>query len=211
MATTCISVKACNACCFCIGRWTLFKLPVAYPTSSAATNLHDNSVDSTDMSGIEMQSPHKEISTAREFPCIIYEIGKVSSSWVGYKGLCDIIQLQAKKQNESELKTKSNELKVLAVECLRAFESAGLINSDDPQVCKAGELCLSYAPPTLATKYKKSVSCEIVSLWKSDAPKDKLGTRPDPQSLAQSLLGEKLVEKVTEKKHQPPDVSHVLV
>jgi hypothetical protein len=35
-----------------------------------------NDVDSTDnMSGIEMTSPHKEISTAKEFPCNIPAVG----------------------------------------------------------------------------------------------------------------------------------------
>lgn len=191
-----------------IGTWALFNLPVLYRSTSAANV--DNSIDSTDMSGIEMESPHKEIATAREFPCIIPEVGKVSSSWVGHKGLCDIIELHAQKQNESELDTKSKQLKELAMQCLQAFESAGLGESNDPQVRRAAELCLSYAPRSLAGNHKRAItshSCNIASLWKNDAVEDKDGDRPNAQSLAESLLGEKLIDKVTEKKHQPPDVS----
>ena len=175
-----------------------------------------NAVDATDtcMSGIEMESPHKEISTAKEFPCNIPEVGQVSSSWIGQRGVCDIIELRVKEAADSELQTKSSELRELAIECLQAFESAGLIESENPQVIKATKLCLSYAPRAVTNMHetsRRSTSCAIADLWKQNDPvnNDKDGHPPDAQSLAESLLGDQLVDKVMEKNRQPPDVRYM--
>ena len=152
--------------------WAIFKLPLAYPKSTSANvGMHTSMLgaESTDvMSGVEIEAPHKQLSMSREFPCTIAEIGKVSSSWISQRGLHDIIELRAEEQTGDELKTKSSELRVLAVECLRALESAGLGASDDPQVKKATELCLLYAPKAspAVQKTQKHISCEIAGLWR---------------------------------------------
>ena len=107
--------------------WRLFKLPVAFPKTT--TTIGRNTADDSDMSGIEMESPHKEMATAHDFPCNISEVGEVRSLWIGHKGVCDIVQMRAQELAESKIQTKSSELKELATECFRAFKTAGLSNS----------------------------------------------------------------------------------
>ena len=56
------------------------------------------------------------------------------------RGVCNIIELRMKEISDGELKTKSSELRISAMECLQAFESAVLIESENPQVIKATKL-----------------------------------------------------------------------
>lgn len=186
------------------------KLPVAFPKS--ATDLSQNTIDDSDLSGIEMESPHKEIATAHEFPCNISEVGEVRSSWIGQKGVCDIVQMRAQELADGKIQAKTGELRVLATECLMAFEAAGLSESKNPQVLKATKLCLSHALRAATRAHRKSKPCEISRLWKES---EHLASTSDQecgtQSLAESLLGKQLVEKITEKNRQAPDVSRFCI
>lgn len=168
-----------------------------------------NAVDTSDFSGIEMESPHKGLAEAHEFPCNIPDIGEACSSWIGHKGVSDIVQLRAQELSESELATKSHELRQLASECLLAFEVTGLSNSENQQVRKVADLCKVYV---LQASHKQHVhgdrGCEISRLWKSEAS-DIHSHATGRQQLAVSVLGENLVNKVTEKNRLPPNVSHL--
>lgn len=119
------------------------------------------------------------------------------------KGIGDIKKKIADEQEESKIKAKSHELRVLATECLKAFEAAGLQGSEICQVRKAMDLCHSYAPRSSCTKPATSA---IASLWKRQ-PLDNEISEQASQSLAASILGKKLVSTVIEEKQQPPDVS----
>ena len=167
-------------------------------------------VEDNDMSGIEMESPHKEMVTAVEFPCNIPEVGDICTSWIGQRGVGQILKMREHEIAEREMHTKCHELQVLAVECLQAFEAVGVCDSSNPQLCKAVDLCLSYAP-RFRTKLRKtsqrSTACEIANLWKQPNDDEASGQNPSVQSLAETILGDKLVDKVTEKNRQPPDVS----
>ena len=153
----------------------------------------------SDMSGVEIVS--RPVSA--ECPCNISGIGNICTSWVGQKGIGDIKKKIEDEQEESEVKAKSRELRVLATECLKAFESAGLQSSEICQVRKAMDLCHSYAPRSSCTKPATST---IASLWKRQPLENEMSEQTT-QSLAASVLGEKLVSTVTEEKQQPPDVS----
>lgn len=187
------------------------KLPLSFPKST--TDLCQNTVDESDLSGIEVESPHKEMAAAHEFPCNIPEVGEIRSSWIGQKGVSDIVQMRAQGLAEGEIQAKSSELRVLATECLKAFEAAGLSESKNSQVCKATELCLSYATHAITSicqAPRKSTPCEISHLWKESEPLTFTASpKHATQSLAESLLGKQLVEKITEKNRQPPDVSQI--
>ena len=179
---------------------------MAYPPPSVTNDLLCNA-DSTDMSGIVMESPMKDITTAKEFPCSISEIGEVRSSWVGQRGITDIIQLRADEQAECKLQMKATEICALAMDCLQAFKSAGLARTENPQVQKAIDHCLTYVPRanTAPKAHSRHVSCNIADLWRQDTQDDIAET--EPQLLAQSQLGQQLVGKIVESSHQPPDVS----
>lgn len=161
-----------------------------------------------------MKSPHKELATAHEFPCIISDVGEIHSSWIGQKGVSDIVEMRAQEMVNSVVTSKTRELRKLASECLLAFEVSGLNASENPQVHKATELCKSYAPKAVSScrNLPRRISCNISHLWqKDDHIKDTEYQKNIGQSLAKSTLGEKLVDKITEKCRQPPDVRKTLV
>lgn len=45
-------------------------------------------VTASDGSGLEIQSPHKLVSTQQQFPCTIEGIGELRTAWIGHKGVC---------------------------------------------------------------------------------------------------------------------------
>ena len=156
------------------------------------------------MSGVEVVSPHKLMAAARESPCTIPGIGDLRTSWIGQKGVCDIQRKLLEKDARSQIKAVTTELAVLAKECMKAFEVAGLITSDEPQIKKAVDLCSSYIPQT--SRHKPATpSTAIAALWKGEA--SAAPHLEDKCDLATAVLGEKLVETLTEEKRQPPDVS----
>ena len=192
--------------------WTLFKLPTAFPKPNINPGVNE---EEGDMSGIDMESPHKDLATAQEFPCSIPVIGDVCTSWIGQKGVSDLQKLKQQEETKNEVQAKSSELRVLATECLKAFEVAGLRNSDDPQVRKATDLCLLYVPRFMCKTSSRNMSCDIAQVWKQQVQEHSNpvaeGKEPAVQSLAESILGEKLIDTVTEKKRQAPDVSILYV
>ena len=110
-----------------------------------------------------------------------------------------------KKEEEAQsvIQAKSKKKKVLAVECMKAFEEAGLKNSDLLQVQRAVKLCSSYIPQSSHVGEKSSSS--ITALWKSELPCTSKQDN-DPKDLAASVLGKELVATVTQEGQQPPDV-----
>ena len=160
-----------------------------------------------DLSGVEVESPHKSLSTAQEFPCELPGVGVVSTAWIGQKGVSDIrrsISQQMSAEQGRAIRTLSNDIRKLASTCHKAFEVAGLLNSADEQIQCAVALCKSHLSQT---KERKSASSAISSLWKGDAGEAHLSL--DPSTRAEIVLGTKLVEKLTEKNRQPPDVSTI--
>ena len=115
-------------------------------------------------------------------------------------------EIHTKKKEEeaqSVIQAKSKEIRVLAVECMKAFEEAGLKNSDLPQVQRAVKLCSSYIPQSSHVGEKSSSS--ITALWKSEQPCTSKQDN-DPKDLAASVLGKELVATVTQEGQQPPDI-----
>ena len=159
------------------------------------------------MSGIELESPHKLAAAQQQFPCTIAGIGEVKTSWIGERGVEEIQKHISEEQVHSEVRVLANELKVLAAECLNAFESAGLLQSNEPQVCRAIELCHSYLPGKPASHNTPTGVSTISTLWKEESSQRKKQNQPATKSLATAVLGEKLVATLTEEKQQPPDVS----
>ena len=59
--------------------WMLFKLLVTF--TKQRTHICGSAIETSDFSGIEMESPHKELATAHEFPCNISDV-EVRPSWI---------------------------------------------------------------------------------------------------------------------------------
>lgn len=66
----------------------MFKLPVSYPKQMIQYG--SNALETSDFSGIEMESSHKGLPAAHEFPCHIPDIGEIRSVWVGHKGVSEM-------------------------------------------------------------------------------------------------------------------------
>ena len=191
-----------------IGGWALNELKRSYPRCNIQPSpCSPTNPASSEMSGVEMESPHKLMATAQQFRCEIPGIGAVSTMWVGHKGVRDIRRKLAEEETTSKVKELSTELRVLAKECMTAFEVAGLKSSDDPKIRKAVDLCSSYLPQTARCRVTTSTS--IATLWKEQQSGSELPGPVDKKELATSILGEKLVDTLTEKNQQPPDVSYM--
>jgi len=95
---------------------------------------------------------------------------------------------------------------MLANECKKAFEAAGIESSEHPQIKKAVNLCSLYAPKSHISRRNDAASSRIGKFWKSDEDliEDKL---VDRKEAAISKLGKSLVDTLLEENHQPPDVS----
>ena len=192
------------------GDWILNTLKVSFPKAIQQVQQHATEGLGDDISGIELESPHKSIAVAQDFPCNIEGIGDLRTSWIGQNGVKEIQQNKLQAEMQTAVKAKATEVKVLAAQCLRAFEEAKLEDSVLPQVQKAISMCLSYAPcKETPSTLRKSTSI-IATLWN----KEKLGTSVDAtenavasQAVATAVLGEKLVATVMQEKQRPPDVS----
>ena len=187
----------------------MFKLPVTFAKHHAAQSM-SHATDLSTFSGIELESPHKDLVLAHEFPCHVSDIGEVRSLWVGHKGVNEIVQMRAKEREEVEVSSKSQELRKLARECLLALQEAGLAESDSAQVRKATKLCKLYHPQNVSDQPRDLWGCSISRLWRNN---DHVGSGNQEQagiSVAETVLGDELVEKVTEKNRSPPDVSFCL-
>ncbi len=150
-------------------------------------------------------SPHKAMAVEQEFPCEIPGIGPLCTMWIGRKGVREIRRKLAEEEASSKVKELSTELRVLAKECMAAFEVAGMKTSDDPRVKRAVELCCSsYLPQT--SRLKATTSTAIATLWKQQPSDLDLPGPSDKRELATSILGEKLVDTLSERNQQPPEV-----
>lgn len=182
----------------------LIELKRPYPRPSELTLQHADSSGS-EMSGVEVVSPHKLIAVAQENPLLIPGIGEVRTSWIGHKGVCEMKTRSTEERAEAEVKAVMMELRVLATECMKAFKAAGMEESDDPQVKKAVGLCSSYLPQT--REQKQATCVTIADLWKGEKIEPAVLPSQSKRDLASSLLGQKLVDTLTEEQRQPPDVS----
>ena len=145
---------------YCPDTWILRQLKISYPTTCHHKEQTPWPVDNdSDMTGVEMVSP----TVVPEDTCNIMGIGDLCTSWIGQKGVGDIKKKIADEEERSGIRAKSCELRVLATECLKAFEAAGLQNSDNLQVRKAMDLCHSYTPRDCSIKPRVR---SIASLWK---------------------------------------------
>ena len=83
-----------------------------------------------DVSGIALESPHKSIAVAQDFPCTIEGIGELRTSWIGRKGVQEIQQSKLQEEAQTAVQAKAAEVRAIAAECLKAFKEAGIEHSD---------------------------------------------------------------------------------
>ena len=166
---------------------SLMPTPPGRPDDVIEVDVIDDVIEDSDMSEVEMVSPTN-----------IAGVGKLCTSWMGQKGLCDIENSLIVQKYQSQVKTLKTELNLLAKECTKAFADA----KETPQVSKALKLCSTYYCPTDPNRQPPPV---IEHIWK-ESPIEAVVTA-DKKEHATMIIGEKLVETITEQNREPPDVS----
>lgn len=184
-----------------LGTWMLNELRAEYCHDVQEMPAQE---DTDDMSGVEVDSPYKFLFESQEFPCDIQGIGEICTSWVGQQGVLEIKRTVSERKTAQEVKTLSSDIKKLASNCYRAFEKAGLLNSEDEVIKGAVELCQTHIQKLPREGRKKPA---IASLWKQHTSTEAAHHTTDLEKHATTVLGDKLVDTLTEKHREPPDVS----
>ena len=141
---------------FALGTWMVNELRAEYCHGVQEIPAQE---DTDDMSGVEVDSPYKFLLESQEFPCDIQGIGEIRTSWVGQQGVLEIKRTVSERKTAQEVKTLSSDIKKLASNCYRAFEKAGLLNSEDEIMIKgAVELCQTHISEISKRKQKKNIS-----------------------------------------------------
>ena len=187
---------------FVSGTWMLSKLKAQYCHTVQETTSQE---DSDDMSGIAVDSPYKVLFESQEFPCEIQGIGEIRTSWIGQQGVLQIKRTVSEQKIAQQVKTLSSDLKRLACNCHKAFEKAGLLDSEDEVIKSAVELCQTHLQKLPQEGRKRTSS--IASLWKQHTSTEAAHGSKDLEKHAAAVIGDKLVDTVTEKHREPPDVS----
>ena len=185
-----------------LGTWMLNELRALYCHGVQEIPAQE---DTDDMSGVEVDSPYKFLFESQEFPCDIQGIGEICTSWIGQQGVLEIKRTVSERKTAQEVKTLSSDIKKLASNCYRAFEKAGLLNSEDEVIKGAVELCQTHIQK-LPQEGRKRTSA-IASLWKQHTSTEAAHCTTDLKKHATAVLGDKLVDTLTEKHREPPDVS----
>lgn len=187
-----------------LGDWALKQLVVATEHSSftPSTAIHADNSDS--LSGVEMESPHIQLTNDKECSHEIPEIGVIATSWVGHTGRQQLIEDFTKSIVTPKVQDLKKELLMVASVCLKGFQS---IETDDDlpsDAQKAIDLCQQYVPKPKQRRIEASVS----ELWKENCNVVSQDAIPvDKVQLATTVLGEKIVGTITEKHKDPPHVS----
>ncbi len=162
--------------------------------------------DQNSASGVEIESPHKAAQREKEENGEIPGVGQISTRWVGQRGKKDMIQEADREQCKTEAQGLRVELSTLANECKKALLVLGADESHDPQVQRANSLCDQYLKKTPSKHKPTSLSQKMDDLWKSQCEPGPCGVS-EPATAATAALGQQLVDTITEKHKQPPDVS----
>ena len=155
------------------------------------------------ISGVDIESPYKAIVKEKEQDTEIPGIGSVCTRWVGEKGKKQLMQLA----DQEKCRSLKQELHSLANVCKKALTVLGADQSSDPQVQKANSLCDVYIGKS-GSKSKPSLhNRKMGALWKSQHDEPPGATCIAGPAGATAVLGSELVDTITEKHKQPPDVS----
>lgn len=154
------------------------------------------------------QSPALSRMSTRQEHLDIPGVGEVPLTWIGQVGQRRMGRLIEQEELRPIVKGLQQDLRVLASSCLHAMNKLGAEKSMDTQVTSAVQLCKQYC--NTSEKSKPCKATRIAELWKEHsshtcAPDDRAVCVP--QGRAADIVGEKIVEIITEKNKEPPDVS----
>ena len=163
------------------------------------------------MSGVQLQQSSVHGKDRNEtFDANIPGIGPLRSTWIGKIGVQYIQDRYDHIKSEETMKQLNTEIKIMASECLTAFKTAGLLETQDPLIKRAIDMCSIHCKSDSKQSSQttsQSGTSTIINLWKSGEA-DEECENEDPDSLAVSILGKDLTDSLIEKNSQPPDVRY---
>lgn len=134
-------------------------------------------------------------------------------TWIGQVGQRRMERLIEQEQLRPVVTMLQKDLKVLASSCLQALKKLGAEESADGDISSALKLCKQHCNTTSTSKSQTCKAERIFKLWKDQKPTaNNLHVHArDPTERAVEVVGEQLVETITQKTKEPPDGSTVLV
>ncbi len=160
--------------------------------------------EAVDVSGVEMESPHKSAVKEKEVAVTIPGIGEVSTMWVGLRGKQQVRRILHEELERKETHEARIEIKHLASECKKAFDTLEAEKSSDPRVQNSIALCSAYLPGS--SSKPSACNSKVAQLWKRRHEHSHPESQ-DTMQVASEVLGTQLVAAALEQHKEPPDVS----
>ena len=183
--------------CYFTDVWPLASIPCKYRSTSAV-----NSSDFTPLSSIASQVSSKPHHNLVKVP----GIGEIPNTWIGQLGKMKIGKLLEQEELRPIITRLKQDLNYLANTCIKALTKLDAENHEDSDISTALQLCAQYSKQQdSGTKCKAT---KISELWIAQHNNEE--TLLQEQSLtdhATGILGESLVDVITQKNCHPPDVS----
>ncbi len=139
-----------------------------------------------------------------DVPCV----GEVPSTWIRQVGKRNIGKLVEREELRPVVKGLQQELRNLASTCFKALTKLNAEGVGDADIVVALDLCKNSCSERVESRCK--ATC-IAELWRTE------GHEGEPSLVGESsreraaqAVGEKLVDVITEKNKEPPDVSYCL-
>ena len=184
-----------------LGLWPLSSIPCKHRNV-----INDvNTSEVTPLSSIISQESSKPDCVLLKVP----GIGEIPNTWIGQIGRRKIGKLIEQEELRPVITRLKQDLNFLADTCFKAFTKLNALNHDDNDISTALQLCTQYSNQQEIVSRCKAT--KISELWMAEH--DGEDTLPQEQSLtdrATGILGENLVDVITQKHTQPPDVSNTI-
>lgn len=185
-----------------IDEWEFKKLvSTGSGSCSPSNNELDSCLSACSMSGVEIESPHVTLASEKNRSYEIPRIGIISTLWTGQEGRQALMNDYEMEIETPKITALKRELRELASTCLKALVD---IQDTKPQVRQAIDMCRNYIPKSS----NRIIDNPISDLWKnktSNSPKSPTNSK----ELATQVLGEQIVNTITERNKDPPDVSYI--
>ena len=182
-----------------IESWPLDFIPCKY-----RSKFDQNTLETTPLSLIASQVSSKPDHVLLNVP----GIGEIPNTWIGQLGRRKIEKLLEKEELGPIITRLKQDLTYLATTCVKALTKLDASSYEDSDISVALDLCTQYSKQKDSGSRCKAT--KINELWMTQHDSNLEETLLHEQSLtdrATGILGENLVDAITQKHCQPPDVS----
>lgn len=177
--------------------WSLVSIPCKYRSLSDV-----NITEPTPLSSIVSQASSKPDHISLKVP----GIGEIPNTWIGQVGRRKIGKLLEQEELRPVITRLKQDLNYLANTCIKALTKLDAEYHDDSDISTALQLCTQYSKEKNSMPRCKAT--KISELWMAQQDSEEaLSLEQSVTDRATDILGENLVDVITQKHCQPPDVS----